>query len=200
MKKFGILIMMLFVLGVVNTTTLKAQDVEELVTVDTVYQDSMFVANPHLYIHAYSNPWAKTKLLQLDYQAFDNIWEYQRKQTKQMVWGLGVGSLGIAGMVYAVNMPTPVRQVNNPALDDEADKARRDRRIVGVSSIVVGAVGAYIFADSFKWTRRLKAEVGLQSLRLQYNLTGNRKYYNKVGKHPKKLKSTKYHRKHGYNN
>ena len=189
----------MFVFGVVFTTTLKAQSVEELVTFDTTYEDSMFVANPYLYTNVYSNPWAKTKLLQLDYQAFDNVWKYQRKQTNQMIWGMGIGSIGIAGMIYTVNMPTPVRQVNNPALDDEANQKRRDRRIVGASSIVVGAIGAYVFADSFKWNRRLKAEVGLQSLRLQYNLTGNRSYY-KGGKAPKKLIHTKYHNKKGYNN
>ena len=109
-----------------------------------------------------------------------------------MCIGLGIGAVGIAGMVYAVNMPTPTRQVNNPALDDEADKAQRDRRIVGASSIVVGAVGAVIFARSFRWTKRIKAEVGLQSLRLEYNLTGNRRYYKKVGSHPKKLKTGKH--------
>ena len=181
MKK--ILIILFMLLGVGFTT--QAQDL-----VDTTYVDPIFENNPHLYSHVYSDAWAKTKLMQQDFETFNRLWDYQRKQTKEMCWGLGVGALGIAGMVYAVNMPTPVRQVNNPALDDEADKARRDRRIVGASSIVVGAVGAVIFARSFRWTKRLKAEVGLQSLRLEYNLTGNRRYYK--GKHPRKLKTHKH--------
>jgi len=189
-RKLGILFGMLFVLAVVFSTALQAQDVEPL-GVDTTYANALFESNPHLYVHAYSDPWAKTKLMQQDYEAFNNIWEYQRKQTRQMCIGLGIGAVGVAGMIKAVNMPTPTRQVNNPALDPIADKARRDRRIWGVSSIVVGTVGAVIFADSFKWTRRLKVEAGLQSLRLEYNLTGNRRYFK--GKHPKKLK-TLHHR------
>ena len=189
MKKIGILIMMLFVLGVVFTTTLKAQTEE--VIMDSVEIQSVFTENPYLYAHAYSDPWAKSALMQQDYQVFNNLWNYQRKQTKEMVWGLGIGAVGIAGMVYSVNMEIPVRQVNNPALDDAADKAQRDRRIVGASSIVIGTVGAVIFARSFRWTKRMKAEIGLQSLRLEYNLTGNRRYY-KDGKHPKKLKTGKH--------
>ena len=188
MKKFGILIMMLFVLGVVFTTTLKAQT-EEMI-LDSVKIQSVFAENPYLYVHAHSDAWAKTALMHQDYQVFNNLWNYQRKQTKEMVWGLGIGAVGIAGMVYSVNMPIPVRQVNNPALDEEADKAQRDRRIVGVSSMVVGAVGAIIFVRSFRWTKRMKAEIGLQSLRLEYNLTGGRKYYK--DKHPKKLKTGKH--------
>ena len=170
-------------LGVGFTTQAQTEDLVRGVT----QVDSFFVARPYSYAHAYSNPWAKTKLMIQDYETFDRIWDYQRKQTKEMCWGLGIGAVGIAGMVYAVKMPTPTRQVNNPALDDEADKAQRDRRIVGASSIAIGAVGAVIFARSFRWTKRLKAEVGLQSLRLEYNLTGNRRYYKKVGKHPKKF-------------
>jgi hypothetical protein len=177
--------------------TVNAQDVE--ISSSTVDLDSLFLSNPYALSHAYSDPFAKTKIMLQDYEVMNNVWDYQRKQTKQMIWGLGTGAVGIAGMVYAVNMPTPVRQVNNPALDDEADKARRDRRIVGATSIGLGAVGAYIFARSFKWTRRIKAEVGLQSLRLEFNITGNRRYF-KDGKHPKKLKRTKYHIKNGFIN
>ena len=189
MKKFGILIMMLFVLGVVFTTTLKAQT-EEAVEMDSVSIREVFAINPYLYAHAYSDPWAKSALMQKSFETFNNVWDYQRKQTKEMCWGLGIGAVGIAGMVYAVNMPIPVRQVNNPDLDEAADQAQRDRRIVGVSSIVVGTVGAVIFARSFRWTKRLKGEIGLQSLRLEYNLTGNRRYFNKTGSHPKKLKNS----------
>ena len=89
-------------LAVVFTTALHAQptDSEDVVKVDTTYQDPLFEANPHLYVHAYSNPWAKTKLMQQDFQAFNMVWDYQRKQTRQMCWGLGVGAVGIAGMVY----------------------------------------------------------------------------------------------------
>jgi hypothetical protein len=181
----------LLVLGfMVASATVNAQDVEISSPIITISLDSLLNANPYAISHAYSDPWMKTKLMIQDYNTFNNVWEYQRKQTKEMVWGLGIGSLGIAGMVYAVNMPTPIRQVNNPALDDEADKAQRDRRIVGVSSMVLGAVGAILFVDSFKWTKRIKAEVGVQSLRLQYNLTGNRSYYK--DKHPKRLKTGKH--------
>jgi hypothetical protein len=129
-----------------------------------------------------------------DFETFNRVWEYQRKQTREMCIGLGIGAIGIAGMVYSVNMPTPTRQVNNPALDPEADKARRDRRIVGASSILVGTVGAVVFARSFRWTKRMKAEIGLQSLRLEYNLNGNRRYFK--GKHPKKLKTLNHHWKY----
>ena len=189
MKKFGILIMMLFVLGVVFTTTLKAQT-EDVAVISEDSIQAIFANNPYLYAHVYSDPWAKSALMQKDFETFNNVWDYQRKQTKEMVWGLGIGGLGIAGMVYAVNMPIPVRQVNNPDMDEAADQAQRDRRIVGVSSMVVGAVGAVIFARSFRWTKRLKGEVGLQSLRLEYNLTGNRRYFRKTGSHPKKLKNS----------
>ena len=182
MKKiFSIIIGLLLVSGVVFNTTLQAQDSE-----DRTQIDSVFVENPHLVVHAYSDPWGKTKLMQSDYETFNRLWIYQRKQTTQMCIGLGIGAIGIAGMIKTVNMPTPVRQVNNPALDPIADEARRDRRIWGVSSIVVGTVGAIIFADSFKWTKRMKAEIGLQSLRLEYNLTGNRRYFQ--GEKVKKLK------------
>jgi len=174
--------------------TVNAQDVEQDVakieaalTVDTVLNDPVFEKYPYLYINVYRDPWAKTKLLQYNYDAFNNIWDYQRKQTKEMCIGLGISAVGIAGMVYSVNMPTPVRQVNNPALDDDADQARKDRRIVGISSIVIGTVGAAIFARSFRWTKRIKAEVGLQGLRLEYNLTGNRGYFK--NKKAKKLKT-----------
>lgn len=191
MKKMRVLLIMLLLLGVGFSTTLQAQTVKPIL-VDSTVANQMFIDHPYMYGNVYSDPWAKTVLLQQDYETFNRLWDYQRKQTKEMCIGLGIGALGIGGMVYAVNMPTPVRQVNNPALDDEADQARRDRRIVGVSSIAVGAIGAFIFARSFRWTKRMKAEIGLQSLRLEYNLTGNRRYYKNVGKHPKKLKNMKY--------
>ena len=181
MKK--VLIILFMLLGVGLTT--QAQDLK-----DTTYVDPVFENNTYLYSHVYSDPWAKSKLMQQDFETFNRVWNYQRKQTKEMCWGLGIGALGIAGMVYAVNMPTPTRQVNNPALDDQADEDRRNRRIVGASSIAVGAVGAFIFARSFRWTKRIKAEVGLQSLRLEFNLTGNRRYFK--GKHPRKLKTHKH--------
>jgi len=186
-KIFSILILTLGFM--VAFATVNAQDTE--VVLDSASIQEVFTDNPYLYVHAYSDPWAKTALMHQDYQVYNNLWNYQRKQTKEMVIGLGIGAVGIAGMVYAVNMPTPVRQVNNPDLDEEADKAQRDRRIVGVSSMVVGAVGAVIFARSFRWTKRMKAEIGLQSLRLEYNLTGNRNYY-KDKKHSKKLKTGKH--------
>jgi hypothetical protein len=195
MKKIGILIGLLLVLGVVFTTTLQAQDKMEPLGVDTTYVDPLFEANPHLFVHAYSDPWAKSKLMQQDYETFNRVWEYHRKQTTEMCIGLGIGAVGIAGMVYAVNMPTPTRQVNNPALDPAADEARRDRRIVGATSIVVGTVGAVVFARSFRWTRRMKAEIGLQSLRLEFNLNGNRNYFHGK-KRSKKLKTLNHHWKY----
>lgn len=188
-RKLGILIGLLFVLVVVFATTGRAQDnvVEPVLTVENTYEDSLFVNYPYLYHVSNFDRYGNAKQLQIDYMTFNDVWTYQRKQTREMCIGLGIGAVGIAGMVYAVNMPTPTRQVNNPALDPAADKARRDRRIVGASSIVVGTVGAIIFARSFRWTKRIKAEVGLQSLRLEYRLTGNRRYFK--GKHPKKLKN-----------
>jgi hypothetical protein len=188
MKK--VLFILIMLLGVVFTT--QAQDVEltdeleSVLKVDTVRDDPMFVANPRLHFVANFDNYGNAKQLQYDYESFDRVWDYQRKQTREMCIGLGIGAVGIAGMIYAVNMPTPTRQVNNPALDPAADEARRDRRIVGVSSIVVGTIGGVIFARSFRWTKRIKAEVGLQSLRLEYRLTGNRRYFQ--GKKVKKLK------------
>lgn len=189
MKRIGVLMSILLVLGVVFSTPLQAQS-----SVDTTYTNPLFEKNPYLFVHAYSDPWAKTQLMQEDYETFNRVWDYQRKQTKEMCIGLGIGAVGIAGMVYAVNMPTPVKFSNSNIWDDDANKKRRDRRIVGASSIAVGALGAVIFARSFRWTRRIKAEVGLQSLRLEYNLTGNRRYFK--GKKSKKLKTVNHHWKY----
>ena len=182
----NILLTIFLLLGVMFIS--QAQDVN-----DTTNLDPIFVNNPYLYTNVYADPWAKTKLLQQDYETFNRVWDYQRKQTREMCIGLGLGAVAIGGMVYAVNMPTPTRQVNNPDLDDEADKARRDRRIVGASSIALGAISGVIFARSFRWHRRIKTEVGLQSLRLEFNLMGNRRYFDKTGKHPKKLKKLRHH-------
>ena len=189
MKKLVIFI--LIMLGVVNFTTLQAQNVEP-VKMDNVKINKQFLKYPYMYANVFSDSWAKTDLLQQDYDTFNRLWEYQRKQTREMCVGLGLGVVAISGMIYAVNMPTPVRQVNNPALDDDADIARRNRRIVGGSSIALGAISVIIFAHSFRWTHRIKAEIGLQSLRLQFNLTGKRDYYNKVGSHSKKFKNMRY--------
>lgn len=194
-RKFGLLIGLLFALGVVFTTTLYAQD-SETVKVDTSYADPLFVQNPFLYTHVYSDPWAKSKLMYQDYETFNHVWDYQRKQTREMCIGLGIGAVGVAGMIYTVNMPTPVKFTNSNVWDDDAAKKRRDRRIMGTASTIVGVVGGVIFARSFRWTRRIKAEVGLQSLRLEYNLTGNRRYFNNAGSHPKKLKTLNQHWKY----
>ena len=163
-------------------------------TSTNVQVDSLFIKYPFAMPHVYSDPYAKTKLMVQDYETFDRVWDYHRKQTREMIIGAGIGSIGLAGIMYAVNMPTPTRQVGNPDLDDEANKARRDRRIVGASSTAVAVIGAVVFTRSFRWHRRIKADVGLQSLRLQYNLTGNRDYFNgkkknrklkKIGLYPK---------------
>ena len=128
----------------------------------------------------------KNKLLIETYQTLNDFWDLQRKQTTEMIFGLGIGSFGIATFVKAVNMPIPVRQVNNPALNEKADKAQRDRRIVGATSIGVSAIGAIIFSRSFRHTKRFKADIGFQTLKLEFALTGNRSYFQ--GRKNKKLK------------
>jgi len=169
----------------VVSSTMNAQTVNVSTTIQL---DSLFLSHPYATAHVYSDPHMKTRIMIENYETFNRIWDFQRKQTKEMVIGLSIGAVGVAGMIKAVNMPIPVRQVNNPELDEKADKAQRDRRIVGAASIFVGAVGAVVFVHSFRWTKRLKADIGYQSLKLEYNLTGKRNYYNKVGSHPKKLK------------
>jgi len=189
-KRFGVLIGLLFVLAVVFATALQAQEmevVEPVLTVDSTYTDPLFIQHPYLYHVSNFDEYGNAKQLQLDYDAFNNVWDYQKKFYRQVAIGSAVGAVAIAGMVKTVNMPTPTRQVNNPALDPKADEARRDRRIWGAASIGVGVISGIIIYDAFKWQKRIRAEVGLQSLRLEYRLTGNRRYFK--GKHPKKLKN-----------
>jgi hypothetical protein len=185
MKKLLIVIAVL--MGVVNSTTLKAQvksDTLEYMVIkpiDSAYVVSdIFLENPILYAHANGDEWAKTRLMYSDYQTFNNVWDYHKKFKKQFYIGAGIGGLAIASFVKTMNMPTPIRQVNNPALDPAADEAQRKRRVWGITSIVLGTTSSIIIIDSFKWQKRISAEVGLQSLRLEYNITGNRKYFNKV--------------------
>ena len=193
MKKVVIVVLMM--LGVVNFTALQAQTTPNFSSVK-IETDSMFIKYPFLYGNVYSDPWAKTKLMMQDYQVLNRVWDYHKKQVKEMIIGGSIAALGMGGIFYAVNMPTPVRQVNNPDLDPDADQKQHDRRIVGASSTAVAVIGGFIFARAFRWHKRINAVIGLQSLRLQYNLTGNRQYWNSVGKRSKKFKNSKYFKKH----
>jgi hypothetical protein len=176
----------------VFTTTLKAQTIEEsdviepVLTIDSTYTDPLFIQYPYLRHVSNFDEYGNAKQLQRDYMTFDNVWDYQKKFYRQIVVGSGIGAIAIAGMVKTVNMPTPTRQVNNPALNPAADEARRDRRIWGAASIGVGIISGIIIYDAFKWQKRIHAEVGLQSARLEYRLTGNRPYFS--GKEYKKMK------------
>ena len=192
MKKILILLSLAFTVNAMAQTqdsiisVNNVEPIDNIVGVSEIVRQSIFDKYPFAYTHAFSDPFAKTKLMIENYETVNRIWQYQNRQITELIVGGTLGAIGLSGIFYSVNMPTPVRQVNNPSLDPAADKARRDRRIVGASSTVVAIIGGTILTRSFRWHHRGKAEVGLASLKLEYNLTGNRSYFN-GGKSPRKL-------------
>jgi hypothetical protein len=190
MKKMFKLFISLVVLMVVFIATLSAQDVDsskvnrvtELGAPTTLFNNYPYALNRSIGNDAF---WFSKTTIE-SYEAIGRIEDYRRKRNTEMIIGASVGAVGLAGIFYSVNMPTPVKQVNNPALDDEANRKRRDRRIVGATSTAVAAVGAVIFARAFRWENRIKAEINLTTLRLEYKLFNRREYFQ--GEKIKRLK------------
>lgn len=155
--------------------------------------DSLYLNNPRLWAHAMKGSFEDTKLMYETYELNQRVYEYQDKQVKGMVIGAGVMALGTAGWVYAAGvMDPPIYQTSNPGLNEESDKNKRNRRIVAWTSTAVFVTGATVFYLSFKNWKNLRAEVGVNQLKLEYSLFGNRRYYNGK-KAPKQLRNRGYY-------
>lgn len=190
MKKY--IIGLILTLVSVLTYAQEAKTLPE-VNMGVVTVDSAFIKNPLLYTNAFTgDSFADTKLMYEMYQLTDRIYDYQNKQVKGMAIGGGLMALGGLGWAYTLYIvDPPVYQTSNQGLNQSADDAKRHQRIAGWISTAVFAAGATVFAVSFKNHHRLRAEVGLANLRLQYRLFGNREYLQ--GKKLKKMKARGYY-------
>lgn len=151
--------------------------------------DSIFIKFPELYVHGLRGNFADTKVMYETYELNKRVWDFQAKQVKGMAIGGGVMALGAAGWWYTLGyLNPPVYQTSNVAGNQNADDAKRKQQIAGWTSTAVFAVGATIFAVSFKNHKRIRAEVGLNTMRLEYRLFGNRPYFN-GGDAPRELKN-----------
>ena len=150
--------------------------------------DSIYIKHPELFVHGLKGNFADTRLMYETYMMNREIWHYQEKQVKGMVTGGVLMLLGGIGWGYTLAMDPPVYQTSNPALNDAADDQKLKRQIIGWTSTAVFAGGATIFAISFRNHQRIRAEVGLNVLKLEYNLFGKKRYFNKGQKAPVELK------------
>lgn len=158
-------------------------------TPPTLAEDSVFINNPELIIHGLRGNFGDTRLMFETLELNERVWEYQAKQVRGMVIG-GVGmAIAGAGWWYTLGyLDPPVYQPGNPATAN-ADELKRKQQIWGWASTALFAASATYFAISFKNHKRLRAEVGLNNLKLRYRLFGKRDYFNEVGKHPKHMKN-----------
>lgn len=150
--------------------------------------DSMYIKHPELFVHGLKGNFDDTRLMYETYMMNREIWHYQEKQVKGMVTGGALMLLGGIGWGYTLAMDPPVYQTSNPALNDAADDQKKKRRIMGIASTAVFAGGATVFAISFRNHQRIRAEVGLNVLKLEYNLFGKKRYFNKGQEAPRELK------------
>jgi hypothetical protein len=142
-----------------------------------VTPNNTFEEHPELYKNVFSDKWWKTELLFEDYQLYNEIWSKHRQQNKEMIIGGSLFTVGIGALFFASEyMDIPIYQVGSQAMNDEADRDRRNRIIVGSVGGGFAAVGAVIFARAFRNHKWIKTQVGLQSLKLEYNLFGKRSY------------------------
>lgn len=160
----------------------------------TTVQDSVFIKNPMLRVHAETtDPYLDTKLLYETWEMNQRLWKYQDRQVKGMVIGGTLIALGAAGIWYTLDgIDPPVYQTSNPGLNAKADDLRKQQQIWGWTSSVVLLTGTYVFTKSFINHRRVRAEVGLNTLKIEYRLFGKRRYFKKNGSHPKELKNPSY--------
>ncbi|MFW6219322.1 MAG: hypothetical protein ACOC33_00510 [bacterium] len=118
----------------------------------------------------------------------------QRKFERQLIFGSVVTAVGVAGIIYTLNMPTPVffSQDGVPLNREEALEKRKNRRIAGAISGVVTLAGSILIVDSFKFNQRMEADLGLNQLKLRFFLTGKRDYF----KGKKKFTGSEYFREY----
>lgn len=100
----------------------------------------------------------------------------QSRFERRFTTGVIISAVGIGGIIYTLNLPTPVFQDNNPTMNEGALVKRRNRRIAGAISGVVTAVGGILIIDSFKFNQRMEANLGLNELKLRFFLDGKRDY------------------------
>ncbi|MFW5848110.1 MAG: hypothetical protein ACOCVF_04270, partial [bacterium] len=120
--------------------------------------------------------------------------ELQTRFERRFTTGVIVSAVGVAGIIYTLNLPTPVFQDNNPVLNEDALDKRRDRRIAGAISGLVTVVGGYLIVDSFKFNQRMEADLGLNQLKLRFFLTGKRDYFKGKKKYEGKEYFRNYHK------
>jgi hypothetical protein len=150
--------------------------------------NNTFEEHPELYKNVFSNKYWKTELLFENYQLMNDIWFRHHKQNVEMVIGGSIFTVGVGTLFFASEyMDIPIHQVGNQAMNDEADRDRRNRIIVGSVGGALTAAGAIIFARAFRHHKWIRAQVGLQSLKLEYNLFGKRSYLQ--GEKNKKFKT-----------
>jgi hypothetical protein len=169
MKKLLVSLMLVFVVVAGLATTTYAQGFERL-------ESENMVLNEILYNRYF--------LQRTDTLITEGL-ELQDKFERRLLVGAGITTVGIAGIVYTLNMPTPVYQINNPALNEQADIDKRNRRIVGGISALVTTVGGIIFVDAFKFDQRAEVKFGLAKVGLTFRLTGEHPFNGRASKKTK---------------
>ena len=153
--------------------------------------DSIYIKHPELFAHGLRGSFADTRLMYETYMMNKEVFLYQEKQVKGMVIGGTLMTLGTAGWIYTLLMDPAVYQTSNQAQNEEADAQKRKRLTAGLISTAVFTAGVTTFAISFKHHQRIRAEVGLNILKLEYNLFGKKRYFNPGQKAPRELKHWK---------
>jgi hypothetical protein len=156
--------------------------------------DSFYIKHPELLVHRYrddfngNNNIENTILLYENYVMNTEVFEHQEKQVKGMVIGGSLMVLGTAGWIWTLLEDPPVYQTSNPALKEYSDKQKNKRLAIGLISTATFVSGTTVFAISFKHHKRIRAKVGLNILKLEFNLFDQKRYYNPGQKAPKELK------------
>ena len=156
--------------------------------------DSFYIKHPELLVHSYRDSQngnyniENSILLYENYVMNTEIFEHQEKQVKGMVIGGSLMALGTAGWIWTLLEDPAVYQTSNPALNEAADKQKSKRLAIGLISTAVFVSGATVFSISFKHHKRIRAKVGLNILKLEFNLFDQKRYYNMGQKAPRELK------------
>jgi hypothetical protein len=156
--------------------------------------DSLYIKHPELLVHSYRNKLnnnyniENTVLLYESYVMSTEIFELQEKQVKGMVIGGSLMALGTAGWIWTLLEDPAVYQTSNIALNEAADKQKNKRLAIGLVSTAIFTAGITTFTISFKHHKRIRAKVGLNILKLEFNLFDQKRYYNVGQTAPRELK------------
>lgn len=142
---------------------------------------AVFKNNPQLIYYGARNSYSGAWLLQEQLELTERLEVYRKKQVKRQWIGAGMMATGLAGLWYVGEMDPPVYQDGNDAVNEAADEQTRKRKMIAWPSALIGGAGAFIFVDSFKFSKWTKLEVGMANIKLTqeiYGLPGKRNYFN----------------------